>query len=154
LLTPHSRWNTLPIDRLLEAGYTLLTESTETGADLFVKSGRSLLVFMQGHPEYEEHTLLKEYQRDVGRFMNGVQPVYPTMPVGYFSAEGERALLGFEREVRDGRIENRLEAFPFKAVAASLLDRWRAGAARVYENWLDLVASRKTSAPAMAGHAG
>lgn len=154
LLTPHSRWNTLPIDRLLEAGYTLLAESTATGADLFVKSGRSLLVFMQGHPEYDERRLLKEYQRDVGRFINGVQPVYPTMPVGYFSAEGEQALLGFEREVRAGRIENPLEAFPFKAVSASLFDGWCAGAARVYENWLDLVASRKAAAPAMAAHAG
>jgi homoserine O-succinyltransferase len=154
LMTPHSRWNTLPIERLLDAGYTLLSESTATGADLFVKSGPSLLVFMQGHPEYEERTLLKEYQRDVGRFISGVQPVYPTMPAGYFSAEGEQALVGFEREVRAGRIANPLEAFPFKAVSASLSERWCAGAARVYENWLDIVASRKAAAPAMAGHAG
>jgi homoserine O-succinyltransferase len=154
LLTPHSRWNTLPIERLREAGYTLLAQSSVTGADLFVKSGRSLRVFMQGHPEYEERTLLKEYQRDVGRFINGVQPVYPTMPVGYFSAEGEQALLGFEREVRAGRIENPLEAFPFKAVSGSLSEGWRGGAARVYENWLDLVASRKATAPALAGYAG
>lgn len=154
LLTPHSRWNTLPIERLLDAGYTLLSESTATGADLFVKSGPSLRVFMQGHPEYEGRTLLKEYQRDVGRFISGAQPVYPTMPVGYFSAEGEQALLGFEREVRAGRIANPLEAFPFKAVSASLFDRWGAGAARVYENWLDIVASRKAAAPAVAGHAG
>jgi homoserine O-succinyltransferase len=154
LMTPHSRWNTLPVDRLLEDGYTLLAESAETGADLFVKSGRSLLVFLQGHPEYDERSLLKEYQRDVGRFINGVQPVYPTMPAGYFSAEGEQALLAFEREVRAGRIENPLDAFPFEAVSASLFDRWRAGAVRVYENWLNLVASRKAAAPAMAGHAG
>jgi homoserine O-succinyltransferase len=154
LLTPHSRWNTLATDQLLDAGYTVLAESTATGPDLFVKSGRSLLVFMQGHPEYEERTLLKEYQRDVGRFISGVQPVYPTMPVGYFSAEGEQALLGFEREVRAGRNENPLESFPFKAVSASLFDRWREGAARVYENWLDLVASRKAAAPAMAVHTG
>ena len=37
---------------------------------------------------------------------------------------------------------------------ASLFDRWCAGAVRVYENWLDLVASRKAAAPTMAGHAG
>ena len=90
----------------------------------------------------------------MGRFINGVQSVYPTMPVGYFGAEGEQALLGFENEVRAGRIENALEVFPFKAVSASLFDRWREGAAGVYENWLDLVASRKAAAPAMAGHAG
>jgi homoserine O-succinyltransferase len=146
LLTPHSRWNTLPVEGLLEAGYEVLSESPTTGADLFVKSGPSLLVFLQGHPEYEDRTLLKEYQRDLGRFLSGGQSEYPSMPAGYFSAEAEQLLLAFEREARAGRQEGVLEAFPFKAVSASLVDRWHGVATRIYENWLELVASRKSAA--------
>ena len=45
---------------------------------MFVKQTRSLFIFFQGHPEYEETTLLREYRRDVGRFLRGQQPHYPT----------------------------------------------------------------------------
>jgi homoserine O-succinyltransferase len=140
LLTPHSRWNTLPVEGLNDAGYELLAQSTATGADLFAKKGRSLLVFLQGHPEYEERTLLKEYQRDVGRFLSGVLSEYPSMPTGYFSTEGEQLLLAFERKAREGRIDDPLDAFPFKAAAAALVDRWSIGATRIYQNWLDVIA--------------
>jgi homoserine O-succinyltransferase len=137
LLTPHSRWNTLPVEKLIDAGYELLAQSATTGADLFAKKGRSMLVFLQGHPEYEERTLLKEYQRDVGRFFNGTHG-YPSMPTGYFSAEGEELMRAFERKAREGRTD---DPFPFKA-AAALVDRWSAGATRIYENWLDVVAGQ------------
>ena len=82
LLMPHSRWNELPPAALRAAGYTLLSWSAETGADAFVRQERSLLLFFQGHPEYEDTTLLKEYRRDVGRFLNAQQPHYPTLPCG------------------------------------------------------------------------
>ncbi|HEY6823220.1 MAG TPA: homoserine O-succinyltransferase, partial [Steroidobacteraceae bacterium] len=58
---PHSRWNELSAHSLRSAGYTLLSWSRETGADAFVREEQSLLLFFQGHPEYEDTTLLKEY---------------------------------------------------------------------------------------------
>jgi len=70
---PHSRWNELPAEKLRAAGYTLLTWSDENGADAFVRHQRSMLLFFQGHPEYEATTLLKEYRRDVGRYLRGEQ---------------------------------------------------------------------------------
>jgi homoserine O-succinyltransferase/O-acetyltransferase len=36
---------------------------------MFVKYNRSLFVLLQGHPEYDSATLLREYRRDVGRFL-------------------------------------------------------------------------------------
>ena len=44
-------------------------------------------VFFQGHPEYEADTLLREYRRDVGRFLRGEREHYPAMPQGYFNDE-------------------------------------------------------------------
>ena len=66
---PHSRWNEVRADALTSCGYEILTQSAEAGVDLFVKKKRSLFVHFQGHPEYGARTLLKEYRRDIKRFL-------------------------------------------------------------------------------------
>lgn len=140
LALPHSRWNELPVEQLRSAGYTLLSWAPETGADIFVKHARSLLVFLQGHPEYEPTTLLKEYRRDVGRFLRGQQPHYPTQPKGYFSAAAAAELDAFERQARAQPIEATLASFPTLDAAACGGERWGAAAAQFYRNWLTHVA--------------
>ena len=46
--------------------------------DLFVKKKeKSLFVHFQGHPEYGAQTLLKEYRRDIKRFLRGERETYP-----------------------------------------------------------------------------
>jgi len=141
---PHSRWNDLPVAALREAGYTILSESPDTGADAFVKRRRSTFVFLQGHPEYEQRTLLKEYQRDVARFVNGEQPTYPTLPAGYFGAQAVALLAEFRRDLEAGQLADPLAAFPFVAVAQTLSNGWRAPAARLYGNWLNCVAELRS----------
>jgi homoserine O-succinyltransferase/O-acetyltransferase len=143
LCLPHSRWNELPVQELRGAGYTLLSGAPETGADIFLKRTRSLLVFLQGHPEYEPATLLKEYRRDVGRFLRGQQPHYPMQPKGYFSAAAAAQLDAFEQRARAERTEETLAAFPTLGADAYRGDRWGAAAARIYRNWLALVASER-----------
>ena len=135
---PHSRWNDLPLGELKEAAYTILCESDATGADTFVKNQRSLLVFLQGHPEYEERTLLKEYQRDVQRFISGQQANYPTLPAGYFNPEAATLLDDFKRQAIERFPAGPYPAFPFTAVAATLSSHWRAPAARLYANWFGI----------------
>ena len=67
---PHSRWNEVRADALASCGYQILTQSAEAGVDSFVKIKRdSLFVHFQGHPEYGTRTLLKEYRRDIKRFL-------------------------------------------------------------------------------------
>ena len=141
LMMPHSRWNDLPVPALREAGYTLLSWSQETGADAFVRDRESLMVFFQGHPEYEDTTLLKEYRRDVGRFLAGTQPAYPTLPQGYFSPEASAALSAFRARAIGDRRPELIESFPFAAAAAALVNTWRSAAVAIYRNWLAHVAS-------------
>lgn len=136
---PHSRWNELPAAALRAAGYTLLSWSDETGADAFVREEQSLLLFFQGHPEYEDTTLLKEYRRDVGRYLSGQQPHYPTLPRGYLSAEGTALLAEFRDQALGSRSAALLDSFPFAAVAAVLHNRWRAAAIALYRNWLAFI---------------
>jgi homoserine O-succinyltransferase len=140
---PHSRWNELPPAALRAAGYTLLSWSEETGADAFVREERSLLLFFQGHPEYEDTTLLKEYRRDVGRYLNRQQAHYPTLPRGYFSAEATGRLAEFREQALTERSAALLESFPFAMVAGGLENTWRSSAVAMYRNWLGFISARR-----------
>src|ERR1700736_254302 len=53
-LTPHSRRNGLDAETLTRENYQILARHPETGVDIFTKQRRSLFVFLQGHPEYED----------------------------------------------------------------------------------------------------
>lgn len=143
VFTPHSRWNELPLSALRTAGYTIISSSPENGADMFVRQGRSLLVFFQGHPEYEETTLLKEYRRDVGRFLRGEQSHYPTLPSGYLSPEASGLLSKFREQALSRPSTDLLASFPMDAVSAYLQSTWGAAAVTVYRNWLSLIAAAK-----------
>jgi homoserine O-succinyltransferase len=159
LYTPHSRWNELPMDALRDAGYTIVSASAEAGADMFTKEVQnSLLVFFQGHPEYEETTLLREYRRDVGRFLRGEQPRYPKPPLGYFPPAALELLGAFETRARTAPSAEMLAEFPLNTVASTLQNTWSDGATAIYRNWLSLLASRQKStagvAPAQASPSG
>jgi len=138
--TPHSRWNELPVEQLRHAGYSIVTSSAATGADMFMKQSRSLLVCFQGHPEYEETTLLREYRRDVGRFLRGQQPHYPNLPHHYFPPAALELLSAFEQRVTAGPAPDLLAEFPTAAIADALENTWSEGAIRIYRNWLATLA--------------
>ena len=153
LLTPHSRWNELPVEALEAAGFSVLSSSVETGADLFVHARRSLLVCFQGHPEYEPATLLKEYRRDVGRYLRGEQPGWPTLPHDYFGEEAMQLIEAFRQRAEAKRDGELLAEFPLTRLAGGLEARWQSGAVAIYRNWLHYVAVAKerTRTPAVAG---
>ena len=142
---PHSRWNELPPTALRAAGYTLLSWSEETGADAFIRNERSPLLFFQGHPEYEGTTLLKEYRRDVGRYLSGQQPHYPALPRGYLSTEATALLAEFREQALAGRNAARMESFPFAEIAAGLTNSWRTSAVAMYRNWLSFINAGKVA---------
>jgi homoserine O-succinyltransferase/O-acetyltransferase len=153
LLTPHSRWNELPVDAIEAAGFSVLSFSEDTGADLFVRAGRSLLVCFQGHPECGSLTLLKEYRRDVGRYLRGEQPLWPTLPHAYFNSEALRLIEAFRERAEAVRDPDLFAEFPMARLAAGLEATWQPGAVAIYRNWLKYVtaAKERTRAPATAG---
>jgi homoserine O-succinyltransferase len=140
---PHSRWNEVREDALMSAGYTVLTKSDGAGVNLFVKHKRdSMFVHFQGHPEYGARTLLKEYRRDIGRFLKQERETYPSLPQGYFDPASTRILTQFQ-EYAVGHPRKELMAdFP-EDVVFTLGAPWRSAAVSIYRNWLRYVASRK-----------
>lgn len=142
----HSRWNELPEDALTSCGYTAVTQSPEAGVDLFVKrKGRSLFVHFQGHPEYEAQTLLKEYRRDIKRYLKGERETYPAAPYNYLDAPGSKLLAEFREFVGSVRQEDLIAQFP-DAVAETLQNKWHQSAACIYRNWLRYLPSKSFTA--------
>lgn len=144
---PHSRWNDVRGADLARHGYELLTESPEAGVGLFTKQrGDSLFVHLQGHPEYRAATLLKEYRRDVRRFLLGQRPDYPGLPQHYFDQESARALAQFQHRAQDLLDPIGIEEFPDAAIALRLRHVWARDATRLYANWLGYLTARPAAA--------
>jgi homoserine O-succinyltransferase len=131
----HSRLNELRASDLAARGYQLLTDSPESGVDIFAKPLGSHFVFFQGHPEYEALSLEREYLRDISRFLAGERDTYPAVPAGYFDTATEERLAVFESRAN---IERR------PALSTELPDRTLrhdvatgAAATVIFRNWLD-----------------
>jgi homoserine O-succinyltransferase len=134
---PHSRFNEISNEQLESAGLHVLVESEEAGVHLAVSADGFRTVFMQGHPEYDTVSLLKEYKREVMRFARGERSDFPPFPENYFGLRAK----GILDEYRD-----RLEAetargkpppeFPEELVASGLHNTWHDTAEAVVDNWI------------------
>ena len=148
---PHSRWNEVEENALTSCGYTILTKSIQAGVDVFVKQKRnSLFLHFQGHPEYGALTLMKEYRRDIRRYLKNERETYPSMPLGYFDTTSEKLLTEFHKSVVDDRREILIESFPEPALVAGLQKSWHSSAVGIYQNWLDYVVTKKAAISAFA----
>jgi homoserine O-succinyltransferase/O-acetyltransferase len=146
---PHSRWNEVREEELISGGYIVLTRSAQYGVDCFVKKKKqSLFVHFQGHPEYGARTLLKEYRRDIRRFLKGERETYPSMPQTYFDAAATGLLNAFRERALSGSDEKLIAAFPEAAVVPTLEHSWSASARRLYSNWLAYVMARRSGTSA------
>jgi homoserine O-succinyltransferase/O-acetyltransferase len=146
----HSRWNEVMEPALAQCGYTILTRSTEAGVDAFAKQGKSLFVFFQGHPEYDERALLREYRRDIGRYLRRERETYPTLPSGYFDEAGVAAAMTFRERALAQRDTALLKSFPSAFLEHRLLPQSGAAVSRFYRNWLSYLDAHRPRVPRSA----
>jgi homoserine O-succinyltransferase len=140
---PHSRWNDIPEDALSACGYLVLTRLKNGGVDAFVKQGKNLFVFFQGHPEYEAASLLLEYRRDIRRFLNRERDSYPSMPQGYFDEDATSALNVLRARAVSDRREQSFADFPAALRATRMTSAWGPEAVRFYRNWLRYLSEQR-----------
>jgi len=117
---------------------------------MFVKEGKSLFVFFQGHPEYDADTLAREYRRDAGRFLRSERPNYPLMPKGYFDKQTADMLEAFHARALLDRRDEMLSEFPIAMTARTLSNTWQSQASCACRNWLSYVVEHKASRLNMA----
>jgi homoserine O-succinyltransferase len=137
---PHSRWNAVTREQFDAAALRVLVESEETGVHLATSADGLRFVFFQGHPEYDTVSLLKEYKREVLRFVSGELEVYPPMPDNYFGLQQIAIFNEFAWRLKRARAAGEgLPEFPEKLVTGKLDNTWHDTAEAVVANWIGLV---------------
>ncbi len=131
---PHSRGNDIALARFAQKDLNILISSDDIGVAIATSSDGFRHIFCQGHPEYDTASLLKEYQREIGRCIAGERD-YPPLPTGYFSAEAAAILHDFAETVQAGKAT--LADFP--RIEHLLDNTWRDSAKAIFSNWLGLV---------------
>lgn len=140
---PHSRSNDLPERALVSGGYRILTRSAVAGVDMFAKQEKNFQLFLQGHPEYAATSLLREYRRDISRFLRRERETYPALPHGYFADDAVAIAISFRERAIADRCNDVIASFPLSALEAQLASPWRHCAVGIYEKWLDYLRGRK-----------
>jgi homoserine O-succinyltransferase len=144
VVLPHSRLNAVPAEAVVAAGYAVALQSEEVGWSVATRRvGRSEVVLVQCHPEYDPSSLVREYHRDVRRYAGHERDELPCLPrdcVAGSDWDGLRRL--HERVVGGERDPDLVAAFPFDEVCARAPWPWRGAALRLYANLLGTIPNR------------
>ncbi len=152
---PHSRFNTVTKDAYKRAGLHVLVESKEAGVHMAVSKDYYSTVYLQGHPEYDTISLLKEYKREILQFWSGDCATYPVFPKHYLSTQSKAIFHEYESRVRyclDNK--NDFPEFPEKLIASQLENTWHDTGEAIIGNWIGMVyqlTNAKRKFPLMEG---
>ena len=137
---PHSRFNQVDKKQFDDAGLKILVESEQAGVHLAVSQDGFRIVFCQGHPEYDAISLMKEYKREVGRFINDDIDDYPRYPENYFNIRNRAVLVEYRDSVIMAKQKNATPPeFPEHLIVPELDNAWHDSAEAVINNWIGKV---------------
>lgn len=117
---PHSRFNRITTEQFKKSGMKILIESKDAGTHMAVSPDGFRLICMQGHPEYDTVSLMKEYQRDFKLYEDGKIPYKPALPQNYCEQD-------IMEKISGGNLEDCLE------------NTWRDSARSILASWIGLV---------------
>ncbi len=137
---PHSRFNDISREQYESAGLKVLVESEEAGVHLAVSEDGFRIIFFQGHPEYDVISLLKEYKREVNRYIAGNRDNYPPLVTNYFNRQSSAILEEYQERVV-AALDNgdEIPEFPEDLVINQLDNTWHDTAEAVLNNWIGKV---------------
>jgi len=136
----HSRYNAITRAQLEAAGLSILVEGNEGGVHMAVSPDQFRLVYFQGHPEYDYNSLLKEYKREVLRFVAGEIEAYPPHPENYFPETAAAIADEYQAIVLASQAANTpIPPFPEAAIEQHLDNTWGDTGKALFNNWLGLV---------------
>ena len=134
---PHSRFNEIFQNDMENFGLRVLAASADAGVHLATSEDGFRIVFFQGHPEYDDVSLLKEYKREVLRFYRSEIADYPPYPEHYFNDEVITIFADYAQKVVAAKLNHQpFPDFPEALVSKYLDVTWRDTAKAVFNNWL------------------
>lgn len=137
---PHSRFNKVSAAQLEQAGLPILVESDEAGVHMAVSPDGFRFVLCQGHLEYDTVSLLKEYKREIARYIKKQREDYPPYPENYFCPQSIAILEDYKAKVlfaRNG--DGAMPLFPEQEIDNLLYNIWRDSSKSIVSNWLGLI---------------
>jgi homoserine O-succinyltransferase len=137
---PHSRYNDISREQFESAGLKVLVEGEDAGVHMAASAYQFRIIYFQGHPEYDFNSLLKEYKREVNRFLSGELTSPPPLPENYFSRRAQELASGWVEAANRARDAGRpLPPMPEREIETLLDNTWGDTAKAIVNNWLGLV---------------
>lgn len=137
---PHSRFNQVTEKQLTEKGLIILAKSEQAGVHLAASPDGIKMVFFQGHPEYDEVSLLKEYKREIDRWFNQLREDYPPFPENYFSDLVIQKLTQYKQASLQAKKQGTaIPEWPEQWLLEHLDNTWHDTALSTFNSWLGLV---------------
>lgn len=137
LTTCHSRLNGIRPADLLANGYEIISQAAGGHVDVFARTYRSRFIFLQGHPEYAADSLMKEYRRDVGRFLRGERDDHPDIPENYFDDETVIRMENFRTKAERTRDPSLAQNFPAVELRSGLEEKLATSAHAIFASSFD-----------------
>jgi homoserine O-succinyltransferase len=141
---PHSRLSDVPTGAIEAAGYQIAVQSESIGWSVATRRiGHSDVVLLQGHPEYDPASLLREYQRDARRYVHHERDDLPRLPWHCVSDEDWGSLERLHQTIIEGpRDPGPFEAYPIEEVGSRAPWSWSSAARQLFTNWVAGVSTR------------
>ncbi len=137
---PHSRYNDISKAQFESAGMRVLAESDEAGVHLAVSPDQFRMVYFQGHPEYDAISLLKEYKREIVRFVEDIRDTKPRFPENYFCDEAKAIASGYLHAALQAKASgDPIPPFPDEELQLFVDNTWGDTGKAIVNNWLGLV---------------
>ena len=135
----HSRFNAITREQIENAGLSILIESPEAGVHMAVSPDQFRLIYFQGHPEYDTNSLLKEYKREILRYLNDERDL-PPFPENYFDLTVIATLEAYIEQVQEAKQTGKpIPEFPEADILPYLDNTWCDTGKAIFNNWLGLV---------------
>ena len=143
---PRSHVHEMTAQQLQARGIKVLAFSPDADFHIAVSPDGFKWVFLQGHPEYDAVSLLKEFQREVRRFVAGERSDYPEYPQNYLSQSAKQRLAQFKDALLVALEHSKPRpVFPESEVLPSISNPWRVHGEVLFRNWIRMIVSNAES---------
>ena len=137
----HSRFNDISKSEFINQNIDVLIDGEQAGVQLACERDLSV-VYFQGHPEYDDISLLKEYKREVMRYLSNQRQDFPPVPKNYFNQSALAVTQQYKQLVQaSSRQIDLLDSFPEGKLKQVLDNPWEKSAHTIFSNWMQFLVS-------------
>ena len=141
---PRSHVHEMTAKQLEASGIEVLAFSPNADFHIAVSPDGFKWIFLQGHPEYDAVSLLKEFHREVIRFVASERSDYPEYPFNYLNNSAKDRLARFKNDLIKALDKSaELPVFPESEILPSIENTWKEHGVILFRNWIGQIVQNK-----------